>query len=122
MEDPVIEDLEQRKFEDFYIITANKAQCLLCEDIIESTHRHDFVKCKCGEIFTDGGRDYLRRGAYSFKNLRDLSENRVMTEEELDTYIANNTDMGSVYGNPFKEWREERLANAREFKKLMYGK
>jgi hypothetical protein len=38
----------------------SKAQCLDCQDIIESKHRHDFVKCKCGNSFLDGGDDYLR--------------------------------------------------------------
>lgn len=60
-------------------VIINKAQCLKCKDIVESTHRHDFVNCKCGEIFVDGGKDYLRRGAKNFKNFKDLSETK---EEE----------------------------------------
>lgn len=40
----------------------NIAQCLSCHDVIESKSRHDFVSCKCGAIFVDGGRDYLRAG------------------------------------------------------------
>lgn len=56
-------------------ILKNKCQCKLCGDIIESKYRHDWVQCKCGEIFTDGGLDYFHRG---FKtdpdNLIDLSE------------------------------------------------
>ena len=55
-------------------ILRNKAQCKVCEDIIESTHRHDFVRCKCGEIFVDGGIDYLRRGAGDLDNIIELSE------------------------------------------------
>ncbi len=55
-------------------ILKNKAQCALCKDIIESTHRHDFVRCKCGEIFVDGGRDYMRRGAGDLANIIELSE------------------------------------------------
>ena len=51
----------------------NKIQCRLCEDIIESKHRHDFVRCKCGEIFTDGGTEYFRRGAKDMNNIIDLS-------------------------------------------------
>jgi hypothetical protein len=39
----------------------NAAKCKLCGDIIESKHRHDFVKCKCGSIGVDGGHDYMRR-------------------------------------------------------------
>ena len=40
----------------------NRAQCLKCEDIIESTYTHDFVRCKCDSIFVDGGPSYARRG------------------------------------------------------------
>ena len=55
-------------------IKANKAKCKLCKETIESTSRHDCVSCKCGEIFVDGGTEYLRRGAKSFKNFIDLCE------------------------------------------------
>lgn len=51
-------------------ILKNKAQCAICEDIIESTHVHDFRYCKCRAIFVDGGREYLRRGG----NLEDIIE------------------------------------------------
>lgn len=61
-----------------YKILANKAKCLKCGDVIESTHRHDFVQCKCGTIAVDGGKDYLRRvGAMS--SYEDMS---VVVEEE----------------------------------------
>jgi hypothetical protein len=50
-------------------IISNKCQCQKCGDIIESIYRHDFKYCKCGLIFTDGGKDYIRRG---FKNLGDI--------------------------------------------------
>lgn len=33
----------------------NKAKCKLCETVIESFHAEDYVTCKCGEIFVDGG-------------------------------------------------------------------
>lgn len=36
------------------------AKCKMCGDIIESTHRHEMVNCKCGCIFLDGGTDYQR--------------------------------------------------------------
>ncbi len=44
------------------VILHNSAQCKDCGDVIESLHRHDYVQCKCGSIFVDGGREYLRRG------------------------------------------------------------
>lgn len=40
----------------------NRCGCLVCGDVIESIHRHDFVYCACRAIFTDGGNDYIRRG------------------------------------------------------------
>ena len=43
-------------------IIRNSAKCLECGDEIESTHRHDFRTCSCGNIFVDGGKDYVRRG------------------------------------------------------------
>jgi len=50
-----VKDSSKRK------ITRNRAQCADCKDIIESYHRHDFVGCKCGAIYVDGGHEYLRR-------------------------------------------------------------
>jgi hypothetical protein len=44
------------------MIIRNSAKCALCGDEIESKFRHDFVVCSCGEIFVDGGHDYLRAG------------------------------------------------------------
>lgn len=40
----------------------NKIKCLKCNDKIESKYRHDFVTCKCGACFVDGGNDYFRCG------------------------------------------------------------
>ncbi len=40
----------------------NRAMCKICKDIIESTYRHDWVVCKGGHIFIDGGQDYQRCG------------------------------------------------------------
>ena len=40
----------------------SRAQCLDCLGFMESKHRHDFVKCDCGNAFLDGGDDYIRAG------------------------------------------------------------
>lgn len=61
------------------IIFVNKCQCRKCGDIIESKHAHNFVWCKCGAIFTDGGHRYLRRGAQNLEDIIDLS--KITTEE-----------------------------------------
>ena len=56
------------------VVVLNKCQCRQCGDIIESVHRHDFVSCKCGSIFTDGGKSYIRRGAKDLNDIIDMSE------------------------------------------------
>jgi hypothetical protein len=35
-------------------------RCPYCKDEIYSEYRHDFKFCKCGTIFIDGGKDYIR--------------------------------------------------------------
>lgn len=64
-------------------VLVNKAQCKLCGDIIESTHRHDYRGCKCGGIAVDGGHEYLRRTAGSLDNITELSES---VQEEREKY------------------------------------
>ena len=63
------------------VVVVNKAQCALCLDIIESKHGRDFKRCACGEIFVDGGKRYIRRGASELKNIIELSE---VYEEEYE--------------------------------------
>jgi hypothetical protein len=54
-------------------ILHNKAKCLKCGDIIESTHRHDFVTCSCESLSVDGGKDYLKRCG-DLSQVQELSE------------------------------------------------
>jgi len=54
-------------------IVRNAARCKKCDDVIESRYRHDFVYCKCGAIFVDGGHDYLRQGG-DLAAIEDLHE------------------------------------------------
>ena len=44
-----------------YKIIRNSVKCLKCNEEIESTHRHDFKFCSCGNVAVDGGKDYLKR-------------------------------------------------------------
>jgi hypothetical protein len=39
-----------------------RLRCKSCNDVIESKYTHDFVSCKCGMIFVDGGNEYTRYG------------------------------------------------------------
>lgn len=55
------------------MIISNKVKCLLCNDIIESTHRHDFKWCSCKNVAVDGGKSYLKR-TYKLDEYEELSE------------------------------------------------
>ena len=35
-------------------------QCGKCKDVIQSQYRRHFIACQCGDIFTDGGEDYMK--------------------------------------------------------------
>lgn len=52
----------------------NRCKCTKCGDIIESKYRHDFVRCKCERIFTDGWLAYVRRGYQEKGDIEDMSE------------------------------------------------
>lgn len=60
-------------------IIRNSAKCLGCGDEIESTHRHDFKSCTCGNLAVDGGRAYTKR---LFKDLADVEDTSVYEAAE----------------------------------------
>ncbi len=77
------------------IIIKNAAKCLNCGEIVESTYRHDFVMCSCGNLAVDGGRDYLKRsvGKHGIKDMSpdvNLSTNVKIdgVEESIDIPIS----------------------------------
>lgn len=55
------------------VILHNRAKCLACGDILESTSVHDFVTCSCGNLSVDGGHDYLKRSVKDQSKYQDLS-------------------------------------------------
>jgi len=62
---------------------ANKAKCLDCNIEIESISHHDFVSCKCKNIFVDGGPVYWRCGfkdASKFLRLFDDGTAKTLAE------------------------------------------
>ncbi len=53
----------------------NSVQCLVCEEVLVSYSRHDYVECECvNHAMTDGGNSYIRRGAVDMSKLKDLSK------------------------------------------------
>ena len=49
-------------------IWSNKIMCNKCGWYIRSKNQHNFVKCKCGECFVDGGSWYQRIGGKDYTN------------------------------------------------------
>lgn len=58
-------------------IFLNQAKCLKCNDVITSSHRHDFVWCSCKSLAVDGGSAYSKR-----------LFNKIDEWEELSIYYA----------------------------------
>ncbi len=55
------------------VILVNQAQCLICFEVVVSKHQHDFKSCTCGNIFVDGGKDYIRRGYRNRNKFKECS-------------------------------------------------
>lgn len=43
------------------VLLLNQVKCNICNEIITSKHRHDYVSCNCGNLHIDGGIDYAKR-------------------------------------------------------------
>ena len=69
-------------------LTRNRCQCDECKDIIESTHVHDYVTCKCGAIAVDGGLEYIRRVG----QLHLMVEMNEYDEGEKDENVVNKSN------------------------------
>lgn len=67
------------------VLTKNSVKCLVCNTILESKHRHDFVMCQCpNQTFTDGGLSYNRVGGKDLSLIDNLCEYRTLTQEAYD--------------------------------------
>ncbi len=67
------------------VLTKNSVKCLICNTILESKHRHDFVMCPClNQTFVDGGLSYNRVGGKDLSLIDNLCEYRTLTQESYD--------------------------------------
>ena len=67
------------------MLTKNSVKCLVCNTILESKHRHDYVKCHCpNETACDGGLEYQRTLAVDLSLIENLCEYRTLTQEAYD--------------------------------------
>lgn len=67
-------------------IVANRVQCLVCNDIIESRYRHDFVTCSCGDTSVDGGKDYQRILGSNWKDMSVYTSDPFEVQREVFTW------------------------------------
>jgi len=59
-----------------------KVKCLVCNEILESKYRHDFIMCDCSNrTFVDGGDDYLRMGGVDMDKIEVIKEKK---DEEIN--------------------------------------
>ena len=68
------------------VLTKNAIKCLVCNTILESKHRHDFVKCHCpNETACDGGLEYQRTFAMDLDLIEILSEYKEVRNANANT-------------------------------------
>jgi hypothetical protein len=86
----------------------NRAKCRLCNDIIESTHVHDYKTCSCGEISVDGGNEYHRCSAKDFHNFirLDDKDNQHLIVGETKEYTCLEWKYGPTKITPPKSEQE----------------
>lgn len=99
----------------------NRAKCKLCDDIIESFHRHDYVECSCGEIAVDGGQDYLRavfKNAENFLRIDD-EENELPIKYAEDAIFADDTLLDEQEEKPFFSKEDKKDQVRKELKQMI---
>ena len=73
-----------------------KIKCLVCEDIIESKHRHNLLSCKCNNCYIDGGQDYLHFGG------NDFSKILIIFDDGTEVLASDE----EKYKKKYEEWEE----------------
>ena len=102
------------------VILRNSARCRSCGTHITSRHRHDFVSCKCGAIFIDGGLDYIRTGFHNSDDFESTAKfGRPLPRQDWKPYksdqtVSNVHNKGQCYGDfcvvhnpskhPMRDW------------------
>ena len=67
------------------LLVRNAVRCIACGSVLESKHRHDYVKCHCpNETACDGGLEYQRTLAVDLSLIENLCEYRTLTQEAYD--------------------------------------
>jgi hypothetical protein len=81
----------------------NRAKCKLCQSIIESFHSTDYVACKCGEIYVDGG-NAMRCGTTDWLNFLRVDD---QGNEIVVKYVENKS--APAESVTIQKWMEEEM-------------
>ena len=80
--------LSWNNYEVIKVLTRNAIKCLVCNSVLESKHRHNYVQCRCGnEAAVDGGLAYQRILAKDLDLVENLCEYVEMTRGERDKQL-----------------------------------
>ena len=67
------------------VLTRNAIKCLVCNTVLESKYRHNYVQCRCpNEVATDGGLGYQGISAKDLDLIENLCEYVEMTGDDLN--------------------------------------
>lgn len=108
------------KFSTFYKVLKSALKCHLCNTVIESKHRYDFVSCNCSppnQISLDGGRDIYRRILANHNNYSDLSEVIPFCLDDINNYIQQlNVNLKKNSTTSLGDYYSKQLELAVEYK------
>lgn len=85
----------------------NRAKCKLCNEIIESFHRYDYITCKCGEISISGGLQSLECSAKNFSNFLRIDD----VGNEMVVRVVDKDEQNDEVPKPTKKEMIESLEN-----------
>ena len=84
-------------------LARNRIRCNNCDQVIESRHRHDLVRCQCGRVAVEGGTDCLRRTypadqtpEEAYEELSERIQTKSRREDGLQTKSVMVTESQSV--------------------------
>lgn len=103
------------------MIIVNAVKCPKCADIIYSRARHDCRHCSCGNVFIDGGFDYVRVGGDI--SVKVFKLDIVPTKQELYTDWNTNKHQYGLIKTRLKtvdEWEKEWFRKKSLRRKIIY--
>lgn len=77
----------------------NRAKCKLCDSVLESFHKGDYVECKCGEISISGGNETYDCYAKEWKNFVRVDD----LDNEIMVKVEYSEDVKPLYKEESKE-------------------